>query len=171
MKIARIIARLNVGGPAQHVVWLTEALQDDNFQTVLLTGTLPEGEEDMSWFAAAHGVEPHYIPEMTREVSAKDAISLWKIYREFKRETPDIIHTHTAKAGTIGRIAGFFYRWLTWNTLLGKPRPVKFVHTYHGHVFHSSARKAPDRDRAARFETELLFRPRIAREFPGIADC
>src|SRR6476661_8803191 len=107
MKIARIIARLNVGGPARHVVWLNKALQDDEFQSVLLTGTVPEGEENMSWFAAENGVEPHYIPEMSRELSPKDIISLLKIYREFKRQQPDIVHTHTAKAGTIGRVAGF----------------------------------------------------------------
>lgn len=137
MKIARIIARLNVGGPARHVVWLARELQTDDFQTVLLTGTVPAGEEDMSWFAEANGVEPIFIPEMSRELSPKDAVSLWKIYREFQRAKPDIVHTHTAKAGTVGRVAGFLYRWLTWKTLLGKPRPVKFVHTYHGHVFHS----------------------------------
>lgn len=137
MKIARIIARLNVGGPARHVVWLMNGLQDEGFQSILLTGTVPEGEENMSWFAAVNGVKPHYIPEMSRELSVKDIISLWKVYQEFKREKPDLIHTHTAKAGTIGRVAGFFYRWLTWKTIIGKPRHVKLVHTYHGHVFHS----------------------------------
>lgn len=137
MKIVRIIARLNVGGPARHVVWLTKELQTEEFQSILLTGTVPEGEEDMSYFAAANGVEPVYIPEMSRELSAKDIVSLWKVYRRITREKPDIIHTHTAKAGTIGRAAGFLYRWLTFKTLVGKPRRVKFIHTYHGHVFHS----------------------------------
>lgn len=137
MKVVRIIARLNVGGPARHVVWLTQALQDEEFQSDLLTGTVPEGEENMSWFAAENDVEPCYIPEMSRELSAKDIVSLWKVYRELKRRRPDIVHTHTAKAGTVGRVAGFFYRWLTLKTLIGRPRPVKFIHTYHGHVFHS----------------------------------
>lgn len=137
IKIVRIIARLNVGGPARHVVWLTKALQDGEFQSVLLAGTVPEGEEDMSYFAAENGVEPVFIEEMSRELSPKDVVSLWKIYRRIRREKPDIIHTHTAKAGTVGRVAGFLYRWLTWQTLIGKPRGVKFVHTYHGHVFHS----------------------------------
>lgn len=137
MKIVRIIARLNVGGPARHVVWLTKALQNEEFQTALLTGTVPEGEEDMSYFAAAHDVEPVFIPEMSRELSVKDVVSLWKVYRFFRKEKPDIVHTHTAKAGTIGRVAGFFYRWLTPQSLIGRPRPVRFVHTYHGHVFHS----------------------------------
>lgn len=130
MKIVRIIARLNVGGPARHVVWLTKALQTEEFQTALLTGTVPEGEEDMNYFAAENGVAPVYIPEMSRELSPKDIISLWKVFRQIWREKPDIIHTHTAKAGTIGRIAGFFYRWLAW-------KRVKLIHTYHGHVFHS----------------------------------
>lgn len=130
MKIIRIIARLNVGGPARHVVWLTKALQNEEFHSVLLTGTVPEGEEDMSYFAAENGVAPIYIPEMSRELSPKDIISLWKVFRLIVREKPDIIHTHTAKAGTVGRIAGFFYRWLMWKN-------VKIVHTFHGHVFHS----------------------------------
>lgn len=137
MKIVRIIARLNVGGPARHVVWLTKELQSGEFQSILLTGTVPEGEEDMNYFAFKNGVEPVFIPEMSRELSAKDIVSLWKVYRRISSEKPDIIHTHTAKAGTIGRAAGFLYRWLTWKTFLGKPRRVKFVHTYHGHVFHS----------------------------------
>lgn len=137
MKIVRIIARLNVGGPARHVVWLTKELQTDEFSSVLLTGTVPEGEEDMSYFAEEHGVKPIFIEEMSRELSPQDAVSLWKVFRQIKREKPDIIHTHTAKAGTIGRVAGFLYRWLTWKTLIGKPRRVKLVHTYHGHVFHS----------------------------------
>lgn len=137
MKIVRIIARLNVGGPARHVVWLTNGLQTNEFQSVLLTGTVPKGEEDMRWFTDANEVKPFYIPEMSRELSVKDAVSLWKVFRQLRREKPDIVHTHTAKAGTIGRAAGFLYKWLTPKTLIGKPRPVKFVHTFHGHVFHS----------------------------------
>jgi len=137
MKIVSIIARLNVGGPARHVIWLTEALQDDEFQSTLTTGTVPAGEEDMSYFAAQHKVVPIFIPEMSRELSPKDVFSLWKVYQTIRREKPDIIHTHTAKAGTIGRVAGFLYRWLSWGTFVGKPRRVKLIHTYHGHVFHS----------------------------------
>lgn len=137
MKIVRIIARLNVGGPARHVIWLAKELQGREFQSILLTGTIPEGEKDMNYFAAENGVEPIFIAEMSRELSTKDIVSLWKVYRRISREKPDIIHTHTAKAGTIGRAAGFLYRWLTWKVLIGKPRRVKFVHTYHGHVFHS----------------------------------
>jgi len=136
-KIVRIIARLNVGGPAKHVVWLTTGLQDEAYRSVLVAGSVPAGEEDMGYFAEEAGVTPIYIPEMSREISLNDAVTVWKLFRLFLRERPDIIHTHTAKAGTVGRVAGFFYRWLTPATLIGRPRACKFVHTYHGHVFHS----------------------------------
>jgi glycosyltransferase involved in cell wall biosynthesis len=136
-KVIRIIARLNVGGPAKHVVWLTSGLLEAGYNTILVTGRVPEGEEDMSYFAAESGVTPLYFPEMSREISLKDALTIWKLFRLFRQERPDIVHTHTAKAGTVGRAAGFLYRWLTPGILIGKPRQCKFVHTYHGHVFHS----------------------------------
>jgi len=136
-RVVRIIARLNVGGPAKHVVWLTSGLEDAGYRSLLVAGTVPEGEEDMSYFAEQMGVTPLYIPEMSREITLKDAVTTWKLFRLLLRERPDIVHTHTAKAGTVGRVAGFFYRWLTPGVLLGRPRTCKFVHTYHGHVFHS----------------------------------
>ena len=137
MKILRIIARLNVGGPARHVTWLTEALNDVEFESRLIAGTVPPGEEDMGYLADEAGIRPVFIKEMSRELSLKDAVSLWKIYREVRRFRPDIIHTHTAKAGTVGRAAGILYRWLTPGALIGRPRNVQLVHTFHGHVFHS----------------------------------
>jgi glycosyltransferase involved in cell wall biosynthesis len=137
MKIVRIIARLNVGGPARHVVWLTAGLQPPEFETLLVAGTVPTGEDDMGYFAAENNVSPHIIPQMSREISPQDALTIWKLYRLLKRERPDVVHTHTAKAGTVGRIGGMLYRWLTFSTLLGRPRRCRFVHTYHGHIFHS----------------------------------
>ena len=136
LKIVRIIARLNVGGPAKHVAWLTAGLQDSEWETLLVAGSVPPGEEDMSYFAAALGVQPVLLKEMSREISFKDAVTIWRLYRLFQRERPDVVHTHTAKAGTVGRAAGLLYRWLTPATLLGRPRHCYFVHTYHGHIFH-----------------------------------
>jgi glycosyltransferase involved in cell wall biosynthesis len=132
MKILRIIARLNVGGPARHVVWLTEQLNDEEFESVLIAGTVPKGEESMNYVAADHGVKPIFIEEMSRELSPKDAISLIKIFREIRRYRPDVIHTHTAKAGTVGRMAALLYKLVTPGA--GK---LRVVHTFHGHVFHS----------------------------------
>ncbi|MFN2597055.1 MAG: glycosyltransferase [Pyrinomonadaceae bacterium] len=137
MKVIRIIARLNVGGPARHVAWLTSALRREGVESILVAGVVPAGEEDMTYFARAQGVEPVRLPEMSREVSPKDLAAAWKLFRLFLRERPDIVHTHTAKAGTVGRFAGLLYRWLTPSALWGRPRPCRFVHTYHGHIFHS----------------------------------
>jgi glycosyltransferase involved in cell wall biosynthesis len=137
MKVLRIIARLNVGGPARHVVWLSEGLKEKGYETLLVAGVVPPGEDDMGYLADAAGVTPTIISEMSREISAKDLLSVWKLYRLMLRERPDLVHTHTAKAGTVGRLAGLMYRWMTPSTLVGRPRPCRFVHTYHGHVFHS----------------------------------
>jgi glycosyltransferase involved in cell wall biosynthesis len=137
MKIVRIIARLNVGGPARHVVWLTARLQNAEYESLLVTGVVPPGEDDLGYFAEAHGVQPYVIPEMSREISPKDALTVLKLYRLLRRERPQLVHTHTAKAGTVGRVAGFMYRWLTPSALIGRPRRCRFVHTYHGHIFHS----------------------------------
>ncbi len=137
MKIVRIIARLNVGGPAKHVIWLTSGLPEPEYESILVAGTVPPGEEDMGYFATELGVKPVFIPEMSREISPKDALTVWKLFRFLLRERPDVVHTHTAKAGTVGRLAGLLYRWLTPGALLGRTRQCRFAHTYHGHIFHS----------------------------------
>jgi glycosyltransferase involved in cell wall biosynthesis len=128
---------MNVGGPAQHVAWLTSGLRGAGFESVLVTGSVPATEDDMGYFAAAEDVQPIVIPELSRELGPKDAVVLWKIYRLLCRLQPDVIHTHTAKAGAVGRAAAMMYRWLTPATLIGRPRRVRVVHTYHGHIFHS----------------------------------
>ena len=137
MKVLRIIARLNVGGPARHVVWLTAGLKQDGYDTLLVAGVVPPGEDDMGYLAEQAGVAPLTLPHMSREISPKDAITVWKLFRLMSCEKPSLVHTHTAKAGTVGRVAGFMYRWLTPATLIGRPRQCRFVHTSHGHVFHS----------------------------------
>ena len=137
VKVLRIIARLNVGGPARHVVWLTDGLRPHGYDTTLVTGVVPPGEDDMTYFAHSAGVIPCVIPQMSREISLRDALASWKIFRLMLRERPNLVHTHTAKAGTVGRVAGLLYRWFTPAALIGKPRVCRFVHTYHGHVFHS----------------------------------
>jgi glycosyltransferase involved in cell wall biosynthesis len=136
MKIVRVIARLNVGGPAKHVVWLTRGLQSADCDTLLLAGTVPTDEADMGYFAAEMGVIPVLVPQMSREISLKDATTIWKLYKFFLRERPDIVHTHTAKAGTVGRLAGFLYRCSTAGLFPKRRRQCLFVHTYHGHIFH-----------------------------------
>jgi glycosyltransferase involved in cell wall biosynthesis len=120
--VVRIIARLNVGGPARQACLLHERLSD-HLDTWLVYGSLAEGEHDMSHLLSSqHQVVR--LTQLSREISVwSDARAFWRIFRLLRRERPDIVHTHTAKAGAIGRLAA----WLT-----GVP---VIVHTYHGHVF------------------------------------
>lgn len=137
IRVVRVIDRLNIGGPAKHVVWLTSGLNEDEFETTLITGTVPPGEGDMSYFARDSEVEPVVISEMSRELGPRDLVVIVKLLLLFVKLKPQIIHTHKAKAGAAGRVAAMLYRWLTPSALLLRPRQCKIVHTYHGHVFHS----------------------------------
>jgi glycosyltransferase involved in cell wall biosynthesis len=137
IRVVRIIDRLNVGGPAKHVTWLTAGLDPERFETTLITGVVPESEGDMGYFARAAGVEPLVIEEMSRELSFSDVIVIFKILRELFRLKPHIVHTHKAKAGAVGRVAATIYKWLTPSALRLRPRKLAVFHTYHGHIFHS----------------------------------
>jgi len=127
VRILRIIARLNIGGPARNAVLLAEGISD----TVLVCGEVAGREGDMMYLAREKGIEPVIVKELGRELSpADDFRAFWKIYKLICTEKPDIIHTHTAKAGALGRLAGILYNF----RLNGK---VRLVHTFHGHVLHS----------------------------------
>ncbi len=123
IRIARVIARLNIGGPAQHTVLLTAGLDPTRFVTTLITGVVGRAEGDFTEAARARGVNPVVIPELGRSIRpARDLAALVKLIRLFRRLRPDIVHTHTAKAGTLGRLAARI------------ARVPATVHTFHGHV-------------------------------------
>jgi len=123
IRILRVIARLNVGGPAIHVTLLTAALGPPAFESTLVCGQIAPGEGDMAYLAAARRVTPVVILELGRELSPlRDVVTLFKLWRLMRRLRPDVVHTHTAKAGIVGRAAA---------RLAGVP---VVVHTYHGHV-------------------------------------
>jgi glycosyltransferase involved in cell wall biosynthesis len=125
-KILRVIARLNMGGPALHVAYLTSGLRERGYDTTLVAGSLARGEDSMAFVANAREVEVIRIDELGREISPlRDLVATVKLARLIRRERPDILHTHTAKAGTVGRVAAI---------LAGRRRPPIVVHTFHGHV-------------------------------------
>jgi glycosyltransferase involved in cell wall biosynthesis len=126
IKILRVIARLNMGGPALHVAYLTAGLRERGYDTTLVAGTLARGEDSMAFVADELGVEVIRIDELGREISPlRDFMATLQLARLIRRERPDILHTHTAKAGTVGRVAAL---------LAGRRRPPIVVHTFHGHV-------------------------------------
>jgi glycosyltransferase involved in cell wall biosynthesis len=136
IRVLRIIDRLNVGGPTKHVTWLSAGLAEHGFDTTLVTGTIAPGEGDMTWFAHANGVRPVVVPAMSRALRPADVRVAWRLYRVMREVRPDVVHTHKAKAGAVGRAAALLYRWGTPAALVGRPRRVRVVHTFHGHVFH-----------------------------------
>ncbi|HEY6329958.1 MAG TPA: glycosyltransferase [Blastocatellia bacterium] len=156
IRVVRIIDRLNIGGPAKHVVWLTAGLDPSRFQTTLITGTIPPGEGDMAYFAAAAGVQPVVIKEMSRELSPRDLLVTFKLLFKLWRLKPDVIHTHKAKAGATGRAAAFLYKWAIPSALWLRPRRVVVLHTYHGHIFYGYY--GPAKTRVFLFIERLLAR-------------
>jgi glycosyltransferase involved in cell wall biosynthesis len=126
VKILRVIARLNMGGPALHVAYLTEGLTKRGYDTTLVSGSLARGEDSMAFVADARGVEVVRIDELGREISPlRDLMATIRLAKLIRKERPQILHTHTAKAGTVGRVAAL---------LAGSRRPPIIVHTFHGHV-------------------------------------
>jgi glycosyltransferase involved in cell wall biosynthesis len=126
VKVLRVIARLNMGGPALHVAYLTAGLQERGYDTTLAAGSLARGEDSMAFVADELGVEVVRIDELGREISPlRDLVATIRLALLIRRERPQILHTHTAKAGTVGRVAAL---------LAGSRRPPIIVHTFHGHV-------------------------------------
>ncbi len=125
IRVLRVIARLNVGGPALHVTYLARGLAERGYETTLVAGEVGRGEASMAFVADRAGVEVVRLPGLSRELSpVRDAVAAWRLARIIRRVRPDVIHTHTAKAGAVGRAAAL---------LAGRRRPV-VVHTFHGHV-------------------------------------
>lgn len=106
-----------------HVVNLARAMNDDPWRTRLIAGSIHATEGDMEYYASERGVAVTHVAGLSRHISLMDDLrALWTLYRLFRRERPTVVHTHTAKAGTLGRVAAI---------LAGVP--VR-VHTFHGHV-------------------------------------
>lgn len=120
MKVMRIVTRMNIGGPSLHVSILTEGLRARGYETMLVAGKCEEHEGDIVAPVASR-MPFTELAALSRSISpVRDAAAIVNAYRIIRRERPDIVHTHTAKAGLVGRIAAWF------------ARVPYIVHTYHG---------------------------------------
>lgn len=124
VRILRIVTRLNTGGPATHLTTLARALDPDRYEQWLAAGREGAGEESMRPFVEAQGVRLIAVPEMvgTSRLGPADVAAMARIRRLIREVRPDIVETHTTKAGIVGRLAA---------RLEGSP---VVVHVYHGHV-------------------------------------
>src|SRR4029079_11280582 len=124
-RILRIHNRLITGGPSLNALYLSKYLSSQ-FETLLVVGEKEDHEQNAYFLAEQMGMKPILIPDMGRSIHPlkdyKAYKKIQKIIRDFK---PDIVHTHSAKPGAVGRLAA---------SSLNIP---VILHTYHGHVFHS----------------------------------
>ena len=126
LSIVHVIARLNVGGAALHVLQLAREQSRRGHDVIVVAGTLAAGEESMEYVADELGVVLHRLPVLQRELSPRaDSAAILALRKLIRERRPDVLHTHTAKAGATGRLAALFS---------GAARPRARVHTYHGHV-------------------------------------
>lgn len=124
-RVLRIHNRLIIGGPAINVTYLTKYMAPE-FETMLVIGDKDSHEQDADHLIMNLGLDPVVVPEMRREISPlNDGYAYQKIKKLIEKFRPDIVHTHAAKSGVIGRLAADACKV-----------PV-IVHTFHGHVFHS----------------------------------
>jgi glycosyltransferase involved in cell wall biosynthesis len=125
IKVLQIIARMNVGGPAVIVADLMRGLDSTKFEQKLITGYCADNEADYLETVATD-VKATRIGGLGRSISPMaDARAFLKLIALIRRENPDVIHTHTAKAGVLGRLAA----------ILAGSNALK-VHTFHGHLLH-----------------------------------
>ena len=124
VRVLRVIARLNVGGPALHATLLTQRLDPTRYESTLVAGSEEPYEGS---YLQLRGLEVSNLIRLRalgREIrGVRDLGALLELIGIIRRVRPDIVHTHTAKAGTLGRLAAWW---------CGVPA---IVHTYHGHVF------------------------------------
>jgi glycosyltransferase involved in cell wall biosynthesis len=123
--VVHIIARMNVGGPAFLIDSLIKNLNDDKFESILVTGYCESNEIDFLE-SRKKTYQVYRIRNFGRSLGLrKDLQCLLELIKIIREVGPDIVHTHTAKAGILGRIAAFLAF-----------RKVRIVHTFHGHLLH-----------------------------------
>src|SRR5262245_41351276 len=125
-EVLRVVARLNVGGPARHAIRVAAPLAARGWHTLLVTGQATADEGDLADEARAAGLELQRLPELGRALAPLRDYSAWRALRRLvEARRPALVHTHTAKAGVVGRLAAL---------RASLRAPPALVHTYHGHV-------------------------------------
>ncbi|MDZ4182708.1 MAG: glycosyltransferase, partial [Candidatus Cloacimonadaceae bacterium] len=124
LKILNIVTRLNIGGVSIHVVQISQMFNSVPYRSTVLYGDVEDNEKDMLYLAKEYDFPMINLPSMGRSINPlEDFLLIWKVYRVIKKLKPDIVHTHTAKAGFVGRAAA----WLARTPII--------LHTFHGNNF------------------------------------
>jgi len=124
IRILNIITRLNIAGGSRYVLEITRLFNDEGYESTILYGNVEPHEQDMLYLAQEYGLQCINLPTMGRSINlVQDLLLVPRVWRIIRRMKPDIVHTHTAKAGMAGRIAA---------KLAGVP---VILHTFHGNNF------------------------------------
>lgn len=124
-KVLHIITKMARGGAQENTLLTLIGLDHNKYESSLLTGRTVKGEHSILHQVGEHKIPFIIIPELVREISpVKDFLALLRLYKHIKKTKPDIVHTHTSKAGVLGRIAA----WLAGVPII--------IHTPHGHWFY-----------------------------------
>ena len=124
MKVLELITRLDKGGAPRVFLRLIRELKEQGIEVAMASGPSEQPEEDPWEFSRKSHIPYHPLPFLRRDISpVHDCLSLLQIIALIRKERPTILHTHTTKAGILGRIAGGMTRTRT-------------IHTPHGHLFY-----------------------------------
>lgn len=124
-RVLRIFNRLVVGGPVLNVTYLTKYMAP-KFETLLVVGEREDHEKSAEYLTDELGIKYITVKGMGRSIDpTTDYFAYRELRKLIKSFKPDIIHTHAAKPGALGRLAAS-----------AEKVPV-IVHTFHGHIFHS----------------------------------
>ncbi len=133
IKVIHVITKLELGGAQVNTLYTVKNLNRDRFEVSLLAGPggiLDDNAREIS------DLKLYFIPELARAVNPlKDLITIFKLARLFRIEKPDIVHTHSSKAGILGRWACFLFKFFHSISSRSSPPAPKIIHTFHGFGF------------------------------------
>jgi glycosyltransferase involved in cell wall biosynthesis len=124
LRIARVMTRLNLGGPARQALASDVRLKARGHVLRLFAGRVEPGEGDLFEALEARGVDVVRVEGLQRGLSPRDLLVRRRLRRELAAFAPDVVHTHASKAGALGRSA----------LATGRFDATARVHTFHGHV-------------------------------------
>jgi glycosyltransferase involved in cell wall biosynthesis len=124
VKVLHVITRMNQGGTARWLEKLSNGLISAGWDSVIIAGEVGQNEVEDSCFEELHGIKVHSLGKGNGPIS--DLRAFFQLRAIFKNLKPDVVNTHTSKAGVIGRLAA---------ASIFSPRP-RIVHTYHGHLLY-----------------------------------
>lgn len=128
IKVVHIITKLELGGAQKNTLYTVEHLNKEKFEVYLMSGCGGILDNEATKLKEKN-IKVFFLKNLVREISPiKDILALFEIYNYLKIISPDIVHTHSSKAGILGRWSAFFVNFFN-------RKKIKIIHTFHGFAF------------------------------------